>query len=185
MSRHGAIVAVDGNFEVIALEAEDLAAEVLRLSVEPLLMIARHAKLTQAATLLEEVMRCSAPVDDTNERRRLSPVPLDRYHDAGAHEHILDRASDAFRGLHQLHALIAAAVANTNDAQNQEDQLVEIQRSMKLVALLAASEAAVTENAMKAKAEILMDWVGQDCREVTERLSLSLCRDVMAWAGPA
>jgi hypothetical protein len=163
--------------------AENLAADVLRLSIEPLLTIARHSNRPRIVALLEEVVECSTRAVAVSEtvNRDLLASPLEPTLSSGQKLDTLDCALQSFRRLHELRNSIMSSATNCNDPFGGEQCLNAVNDSIELESWIASVQRASSDETIQAKAEILLDWVGDDRADVAvDQLSASLCRDISA-----
>jgi hypothetical protein len=160
---------------------DELAADVIRLSVEPLLKIARHSKLALVASHLEQAIASSGMVRTAEAQSSdlVQPSVTIDGDPADRHDLIMDHILSSFRQLKQLRSEIMAAPCHADSTANAEQKVVKVNASIKLVSWLAATQSAIGDVSLKAKAEILLDWVGHNDFDPADQLAASLCRDIL------
>jgi hypothetical protein len=169
----------------IVEEVDQTVAAVLILSIEPLVALARQAKFHSIAEQLKDLaVQCEV---HGGARHKLAPSSEGFSHEIFVHgvaeKHLLSHSVNTYRTLSRRCELVtselerycggpaAAGLSRTLEALNQ---------AKSLIAWLAATLPAQSDQCLRAKAEILVDWVGHDAESVADQLSSVLCREILA-----
>jgi hypothetical protein len=168
-----------------ATAASETAAAVLLLSIEPLIALARHAKFESiAGTLQELVAQCEARgalrhgVEQVGDERG-----FETFEHGVAERTLLAHSASTYRALCRRSSMVQSGFDKSgeqSDSSGKEQTLKTLDDAKCLIAWLAVTLPAQTGDCLRAKAEILLDWVGSDKNSIPDQLSYVLCRELLA-----
>jgi hypothetical protein len=172
-----------------ATAASETAAAVLLLSIEPLIALARHAKFHRIEETLQElVAHCEAHGALRHKTAMASEERcLETFEHGVAERHLLAHSASTYRALCRRSAIVRSDFEQScgqAETIGLKQTLQMLDDAKCLVAWLAVTLPAQSGECFRAKAEILLDWVGEDKDSIPDQLSSVMCREILAHGLP-
>jgi hypothetical protein len=167
-------------------DERELAAEVLLVSIQPLLNITKHAGLADIETLLRKaIVLCgahSAPLNTQSVPD--ADVSVDYVRDGRSQSDLMNQVISKYRHLQQRQHNIRRLEIDGCHEENvcdRESALDAVEAAMSVFAWLAVTLPAQSEAGIRAKAEILLDRTGHDKTSLVDQLAWVLCSEVLTF----